>query len=107
MYCNNCGSQIDDNAVVCIHCGAATPNAQQQEPATKQSNTIALVGFILSFFVALAGLICSIIGLKRAPEYNGNGKGFAIAGIIISAIEMFVAVIIVIVEIAALSTLVA
>lgn len=29
MYCKNCGQQIDDNAVVCVHCGA-----QQQAVAT-------------------------------------------------------------------------
>ncbi|GKX67973.1 zinc ribbon domain-containing protein [Inconstantimicrobium mannanitabidum] len=26
MYCKNCGQEIDDNAAVCIHCGAATDN---------------------------------------------------------------------------------
>lgn len=24
MYCKNCGSQIDDNAYVCVHCGVRT-----------------------------------------------------------------------------------
>lgn len=24
MYCRNCGKEIDDKAVVCIHCGVAT-----------------------------------------------------------------------------------
>lgn len=24
MYCKNCGSQIDDNAFVCVHCGVRT-----------------------------------------------------------------------------------
>ncbi|MDE5601718.1 MAG: zinc-ribbon domain-containing protein [Clostridia bacterium] len=101
MYCNNCGSQIDDNAVVCIHCGAATPNAQkQQEAAPKQSNTIALVGFVFSFIMPLIGLICSIIGLKHAPQYNGNGKGFAIAGIIISALYFVILLIVIIVTVA-------
>lgn len=34
MYCYNCGKQIDDNAVVCIHCGVPTKNMKQekQEP---------------------------------------------------------------------------
>lgn len=26
MYCKNCGQQIDNNAVVCPHCGVATEN---------------------------------------------------------------------------------
>lgn len=32
MFCSNCGKEIDDKAVVCIHCGCATNN-QQQKPA--------------------------------------------------------------------------
>ena len=26
MYCSNCGKEIDDKAVVCVHCGCATNN---------------------------------------------------------------------------------
>lgn len=56
---------------------------------------MALIGFILSFFIAIAGLICSIIGYKRAKEEGlDGGKGMALAGIIISAIEIGFAVII-------------
>jgi hypothetical protein len=51
-------------------------------------NTLALVGFILSFFISLVGLILSIIGLNQINGANGTqtGKGLAIAGIIIGAI---------------------
>ncbi|MCH5350757.1 MAG: zinc-ribbon domain-containing protein [Clostridiales bacterium] len=55
----------------------------------KDNNTLALVGFILSFFVPIAGLICSIMGLKKAGP-TGNRKGMAIAGIVISAVQMFI-----------------
>ncbi len=110
MYCNNCGNQIDDNAAVCIHCGAPTQNfsqpAQQQQQQPAQSNTMALVGFILAFLMPLIGLILSIIGLKRAPEYNGNGKGLATAGIIIGAIETLIVAIVIIVEIVAIVSMV-
>ena len=34
MFCNNCGKEIDDKAVVCVHCGCQTQNAQ---PATGKS----------------------------------------------------------------------
>ena len=102
MYCRNCGNEIHDDAVVCIHCGVPTSNNNQpQQQNYQQSNTIAIVGFILSFFIALAGLICSIIGLQRAnKELNGSGRGFAIAGIVISSISLAVAAIIVIIYIA-------
>ena len=89
MYCRNCGSNLDDRAVVCPHCGV--PTGVQPPEQTTESNTIATVGFILSFFVAIAGLICSIIGYRNASKLNGNGKGFALAGIIISSVSMVLA----------------
>ena len=51
-------------------------------------NTLALVGFILSFFIGLVGLILCIIGLNQINGARGmqTGKGLAIAGIIIGAI---------------------
>ena len=29
MFCMNCGKEIDDKAVICVHCGVATPNMQK------------------------------------------------------------------------------
>jgi hypothetical protein len=61
-------------------------------PPTGNINTMALVGFCLSVGSALLlitcipGLICSIIGLKQIKAGNGEGKGFAIAGIVIGAL---------------------
>ncbi len=97
MFCKNCGKEIDDSAVVCPNCGVATENmAKNTTPVPAQKNTIAVVGFVLSFFTSLIGLIVSIVGLVNAkkPEYNGDGKSFAIAGIIISSIETVLIIII-------------
>lgn len=33
MYCQKCGKEIDDEAIVCPHCGVATKNMHSQEPA--------------------------------------------------------------------------
>ena len=53
MFCNNCGKEIDDNAVVCPHCGVAVNtksyNGQSQFQPQADNNTIAIVGFV--FFV--------------------------------------------------------
>ncbi len=116
MFCHNCGKEIDDNAFVCPHCGvivgnkdaangtnanSANTNATNGTNAqTTGSNTIATVGFVLSFFIAIAGLICSIIGYRNAPQYGGKGKGLALAGIIISAVSMAIALISVIIAVA-------
>ena len=96
MFCKNCGKEIDDKAAVCIHCGVAV----ERKSENTEANVLAIVGFVLSFFIALAGLICSILGYKRAPEFGGKGKTLALAGIIISIIEMVLAVLIYIIAIA-------
>lgn len=96
MYCKNCGSETDENAAVCPKCGAPVTKPSYE----KQTNTIAVVGFVLAFFIAIAGLICSIIGYRKSRGLDGTGKGFAMAGIIISAAEMVLTIIIYAVAIA-------
>ena len=89
MFCKNCGKEINDNAVICPNCGVQVQEVNQPDVNVQQSNnTIAIVGFVLSFLVALAGLICSIIGYKNAVKENAPYKGLALAGIIISAVSM-------------------
>ena len=85
MFCKNCGQEIDDKAVVCPHCGVST---QPEAPAAVKTNTLAIVVFVLSFFVAIAGLVCSIIARKQCRERNEGGEGLALAGIIISSVEI-------------------
>lgn len=82
MYCRNCGKEINDNASVCLNCGASV------KPIQKESNTMAIVGFILSFFISIAGLICSIVGYRKATKDDLDGKGMALAGIIISSLRL-------------------
>ncbi len=54
-----------------------------------KTNTLALVGFILSvtFILSFIGLILSIVGLIQINGAHGaqKGKGLAIAGIIVGA----------------------
>ena len=113
MFCKHCGKEIQQGAAFCPHCGGLVENSAQSAdpfdtppasynsapsspaPAPKptaapvpQKNTISTVGFVLSFFIPLAGLICSIMGLKKADECGGTGKGLAIAGIVISVLNM-------------------
>lgn len=87
MYCSHCGSEINDDAVICIHCGVATPNHQQRVKC--ESNPLALIGFILSFFFQIAGLVCSIIAYQRCKQNPKlEGRGMSLAGLIISAVTI-------------------
>ena len=81
--CIKCGRDIADDVTVCPYCAAS------QNPIVYQSygtNGFAIAGFILSFLGGLLGLIFSIVGCVKAPQYGGKGKGLAIAGITISCI---------------------
>ena len=59
-------------------------NTQKYQP----SNTMALVGFVMSFFNCIVGLILSIIGMSQIKKTGEPGKGFALAGIIISSVSL-------------------
>lgn len=63
---------------------------------TKKKNDFAVLGLIFSLFVGLPGLIFSIIGLNRIKKTGEDGKGMAIAGIIISIFNILVSIVAVI-----------
>lgn len=52
------------------------------------TNGLAIASLILAFFCALAGLICGIIALNQIRDRNQEGRGLAIAGIVISCISI-------------------
>ena len=103
MFCKKCGSEINDDAVVCINCGCAVKddfNAEQQ-PVKKKINVLCLLGFIFSLIslifyhfglVPVAGLVLSIIGLVQAVRRKEKLKGLGIAGIAISGITLIYAI---------------
>ena len=70
-------------------------NKNVNESVQKPSQAINIVGFILAFIIPLVGLILSIIGINKSKQ-SGVGKGLSIAGIIISAINMVVRLIVII-----------
>ncbi|NEG69800.1 DUF4190 domain-containing protein [Bifidobacterium choloepi] len=51
-------------------------------------NGMAIAGFICSFFFAIVGLVLSIVGLVQVNKTRERGRGLAIAGICISAVEI-------------------
>ncbi len=110
MFCSNCGKEIPDEAVICVHCGAMTDAspAVNAQPAVsrKTGNGLAIAGQVQLLggifsgtytygIFAILGLVFSIIGLVKSKTC-GSGKGFAIAGISISAASIFITVLVII-----------
>ena len=56
------------------------PPPYPPEPTT---NVLAIVGFIASFFVGLAGIICGHIALSQIRRTGEKGRGLALAATII------------------------
>ena len=50
MFCSNCGKEIDDKAVICIHCGCTTNNVND-----KNKNKSMLTAVLLWLFLGLIG----------------------------------------------------
>lgn len=84
MFCRNCGNENCDQAVVCVHCGAAV---QQEPPAAPQPQKVMIplaykplgawmyFGLSLLFSIPLVGLIFLII--FSLDDSNINRRNFA------------------------------
>ena len=59
---------------------AYPPAPQQPSPST---NVLAIVAFVCSFVVALAGIICGHIALSQIKRTGEGGRGLAVAAVII------------------------
>lgn len=60
---------------------------------TKNTNSLAIAGFVTSFIIPLVGLILSIISLNQIKKTREGGRGLAIAGIVISLVIPFLIII--------------
>lgn len=55
------------------------------------TNGFAIAGFVCSLVLfGLLGLIFSIIGLTQIEKNGQDGKGLAIAGIVVSIVRLFI-----------------
>ena len=105
-FCPNCGSEIKEGKF-CSNCGTTI---NEENPTTNvtinnqnNNNGMAIAGFTVSLVSTLLccgifnwlGLIFSIVGLVQSKDKNGEGKGLAIAGIVISCITVIIFILLV------------
>lgn len=111
-YCRDCGSEIPDDAVFCPSCGRSVQDGANQGNNTYYNgynnppyyedkySTLSIIGFVLSFFIAIGGLIVSIIALNEAKATGSvKSRNFAKAGIVISSVEIALYVLIIIISV--------
>lgn len=65
MYCKNCGKQIDQNAVICIHCGVQ----QQNFNGNAVNNDSGSIGYsLLGCCIPVVGLILFLVWKDEKPK---------------------------------------
>ena len=85
-YCKTCGAELLDSDAYCTKCGNPV-DVKKPEVIENKSNGMAIAGFICAFFIPLLGWIFGGIGLKKSKVLNGNGRGLAVAAIIIATLN--------------------
>ncbi len=79
-YCQHCGKEVYNDAVVCVHCGRATGYKEDKYS----------IGLnILSFFIPIVGLILCFV-LKRKTPVRASGCGvWAFLGFVVNLFLTF------------------
>lgn len=72
---------------------APSPYGQYGYAAPSEKwNGMAIAGFVCSFLISIVGLVLSIIGYGQTKKTGEKGGGLALAGIIISAVSLGLAI---------------
>ena len=84
-FCRNCGSEMVDEAVICVKCGCAV-----KEDKIKSSNDAPNGGFaLLGFCIPIVGLILYLVWRDETPlKAKSAGKGALISVIIAGVIYL-------------------
>ena len=94
MFCKNCGSRIDDNAITCPHCGVATNDFNMNSDVALSYNDASSTWFaVLCFFCPVIGLILYLVWCNTMPlRARSCGKG-AISGLIVEVVLVILVVV--------------
>lgn len=100
-FCEKCGKELADGAVVCVSCGCPvagngaaqnkqTAPAEQQKKAGSGSIVFGVIGILGAFLFALIGHIASIIGIVLGiKDYKKTGK---MTGLVLSIVAEVVCI---------------
>lgn len=69
MFCKQCGKEIPNAAVICVHCGVGTDNFRMS-PRGIGGGTI-FCGYLLAFIMPLFGIISGIYLLLQKCYLHG------------------------------------
>lgn len=68
-FCGKCGKEIDDEAVICVHCGCPTGvQAAPAAPTVDMESTATTGEKVLSFLIPIAGIILYCVNKDKKPK---------------------------------------
>ncbi len=65
MFCTKCGKEIDNEAVVCVHCGCATGNFQKSNNQGKEQQPI-----IINNSASASAATATTVGVRVKRKYS-------------------------------------
>ena len=68
MYCWNCGKEIDNKAVICVHCGVATNGGIKEKPVDKIDNSLTAICVL----IPIVGIILGVSKLSQDQKKAGE-----------------------------------
>ena len=74
-------------------------------PKSSQTNGMAIAALITSFFVSILGIILGFVALNQIKTSGEQGRGLALAGIIIGFVAVGITVLIIIISVATAATI--
>ena len=92
-YCRKCGKEIDDEAVICPHCGVPQNNYYPNYGRTNPTPTVTDDGnagwAVLSFLLPIVGIILYLFMKDSKPNNAAACKKGLIIGFIVWIIAIF------------------
>lgn len=76
----------------------AAPAAQSAAAPVdpQKTNTMAILALVFAFLIPLVGFILAIVAMSKIKKTNEGGKGLAVAGLIISILNMLAQIVLII-----------
>jgi len=92
MFCNKCGKEVNDEAVVCIHCGCSLKEDISSSYPSPEGAGCFLSG--LSFLIPLLGLILYLVWKDSKPQASKDCGKSALWGVIIGIVLWVISMVI-------------
>ncbi|MGE7941180.1 zinc ribbon domain-containing protein [Lysinibacillus xylanilyticus] len=94
MYCPNCGSSINENAEICVHCGVNVLKFSNQVTSAKNDTPNIWINVLSLCCFPLLGIIIYFVWKDTQPKAAKSALIYALFGIGISIIIMIISFVI-------------